>query len=109
MRARVFQGQAELGPFQALKLRTYCSVFVHKRGKSVLFCETVHTDPQQNGTKTEVLENAVQSGYSQTQRFLKTFCINANAKKLEACENGQIFTKPEQCERTNTDILAPYL
>ena len=32
--------------------------------KNLCFCESVHTDPQENAAKTEVFENAIESGYT---------------------------------------------
>ena len=56
--------------------------FLYKNGdKNLRFCESVHTDPHKNATKTVVIENAVKSGYSQKRRFLKTHLINVNAQK----------------------------
>ena len=36
--------------------------FLYKNGeKNLRFCQSVHTDPHKNATKTEVFENAVKS------------------------------------------------
>ena len=44
--------------------------FLYKNGeKHLRFCESVHTNPHKNATKTEVFENAVKSGYPQKRRF----------------------------------------
>ena len=108
-----------------LRHRSNCSVFVQKKGeKNLRFCESVHTDPHKNATKTEVFENAVKSGYPQKRRFLKTHFINVNAQKRRFLRTHLInvnaqkrrflktlqyptisFTKTEQCERTKTDVF----
>ena len=84
--------------------------FLYKNGeKNLRFCESVHTDPHKNATKTEVFENAVKSGYPQKWRFLKTHLINVNAQKRRFLKTLQYptmsFTKTEQCERTKTDVF----
>ena len=84
--------------------------FLYKNGaKNLRFCESVHTDPHKNATKTEAFENAVKSGYPQKRRFLKTNLINVNAQKRRILKTLQYptmsFTKTEQCERTKTDVF----
>ena len=49
----------------------------------------------QKRTKTEVFENALQSGYSQKRRFLKTLWISVNAQK-------RIKAKTLQRQQQNT-------
>ena len=39
--------------------RPHCSVFVQNGGENLRFCESVHTDPHKNATKTDVFENAI--------------------------------------------------
>ena len=73
---------------------------LYKNGeKNLRFCESVHTDPHKNATKTEVFENAVKSGYPQKRRFLKTHLINVNAQKRRFLKTLQYptlsFTKTE--------------
>ena len=42
----------------------HTTLFLYKNGeKNLRFCESVHTDPHKNATKTEVFENAIKSGY----------------------------------------------
>ena len=81
--------------------------------KSLRFCESVHTDLHKNATKTEVLENAVKSGYPQKRRFLKTHLISVNAHKRRFLKTFQYvttsFTKTEQCERTKRMFFAAFL
>ena len=74
--------------------------FLYKNGeKNLRFCESVHTDPHKNDTKTEVFENAVKSGYPRKRRFLKTHLINVNAQKRRFLKTLQYatmgFTKTE--------------
>ena len=54
------------------------------------FCESVHTDPHKNATKTEVFENAIESGYPQKRRFLKMVFDQCERTKTEVFENAQI-------------------
>ena len=84
--------------------------FLYKNGeKNLRFCDSVHTDPHKNATKTEVFENAVKSGYPQKRRFLKTHLINVNARKRRFLKTLQYptmsFTKTELCERTKTEVF----
>ena len=76
--------------------------------KNIRFCESVHTDPHKNATKTEVFESAIKGGY-QKRMFLKTLWINVNAQKRRFLKTLQYstmgFTKTEQCERTKTDVF----
>ena len=96
-----------------LRPRSHYSVFVQKRRENLRFCESVHTDPHKNATKTEVFENAIKSGYPQKRRFLKTHLINVNAQKRRFLKTLQYatmgFTKTEQCERTKTEFFAAFL
>ena len=69
---------------------------VEKRREKVVFCDSVHIDPYKNAIKTDVFEKAIESGYPQRWRF-------GNAL------NQMTFTKPEQCDRTKTDIFGSVL
>ena len=121
--------QLHLSPFQHLRPRSHCSVFVQKRREKPLFCESVHTDLQKNATTTEVFENAPIStnGLRKTEamsthknrcfslRFvIRQMCVKAQKRrffllfctKMEQCERvasmqqKRILTKMEQCERS---------
>ena len=46
--------------------------FLHKeRREKPSFRGNFHTDPHKNTTKSEIFENAIESGYSQKRRLLK--------------------------------------
>ena len=80
------QSQNNLGP-------VHTTLFLYKNGeKNLRFCESVHTDPHKNATKTEVFENAIKSGYPQKRRFLKTHLINVNAQKRRFLKTLQYAT-----------------
>ena len=66
-------------------------------------CESVHTDPHKNATKTEVFENAVKSGYPKKPRFLKTHFINVNATKTEVIENASISKQRALQKQSNVN------
>ena len=92
-----------------IRPHSHYSIFLPNGEKNLRFCESVHTDPHKNATKSEVFENAVKSGYPQKRRFLKTHLINVNAQKRRFLKTLQYptmsFTKTEQCERTKTDVF----
>ena len=56
----------DLGP-------VHTAPFLYKNGdKNLRFCGSVHIYLHKNATKTEVFEDAIESGYPQKRRFLKT-------------------------------------
>ena len=64
---------------------------IHVSQKATLsFCESVHTDPHKNATKTEVFENAVKSGYPQKTEVFENAFDQYERTKTEVFENAPI-------------------
>ena len=64
--------------------------FLYKNGeKNLCFCESVHTDPHKNATKTEVFESAFDQCES-----------NKNG-----CFSLRLCYQADQCERTKTELF----
>ena len=63
--------------------------FLYKNGeKNLRFCESVHTDPHKNATKTEVFENA----FDQCERKKTEVFENAPISNDELHKNGDAQT-----------------
>ena len=69
--------------------------FCTKTENNIRFREIVHTAPHKNAQKRRFSINALQSGYSQKRRLLKTQWISVNAQK-------RIKTKTLQQQKQNT-------
>ena len=98
-------------------LHSHCSVFVQKRRfKSPLFWTRSHYSAQKR-TKTEVYENALQSGYLQKRTFSSDAVDQFERTKMDICLDHSIAKglKPQkqafflrcckQRERTKTDTF----